>query len=138
MMMGKVAVAKAGIIPNNVPYGYKIKRSIDEKGKVHRKVLVDEEKAKIVRQIFDDYIKGKGALNIAFQLTEKGVKPPRGQYWRAQAVKYMLQNQTYTGKVLWGWRHADYKKNKQRKLRGHQGIVTKGLHTPIISEEIFK
>ena len=138
MMMGKVAVAKAGKIPNNVPYGYKIKRSIDEKGKVHRKVLVDEEKAKVVRQIFDDYIKGKGALNIAFQLTEKGVKPPRGQYWRAQAVKYMIQNQTYTGKVLWGWRHADYKKNQQRRLRGHQGIIEDSTeHKAIIPEAIF-
>ena len=38
---------------------------------------------------------------------------------------------------MWGWRHADYKKNKQRKLRGHQGIMVKGEHTPIITEEIF-
>ncbi|MBI4038704.1 recombinase family protein [Candidatus Daviesbacteria bacterium] len=137
MMMGKVAVAKSGRIPNNVPYGYKIHRWLDEKGKVQREVLVDKEQAKIVRWIFDEYIQGRGALNIAFSLTEKGVKPPRGQFWRAQAIKYMLQNQTYTGKVLWGWRHAEYKKNQQRRLRGHKGIIEPGTHKPIIPDAIF-
>jgi site-specific DNA recombinase len=139
MMMGKVAVAKAGKIPNNVPYGYKITRSLDEKGKVHRKVEVNEEQAKIVRWIFEEYIKGRGALNIAFELTQKGIKPPRAQYWRGQAIKYMLQNQTYTGMVLWGWRHADFKKNQQRKLRSHQGLIEKSKeHKAIIPTEIFE
>jgi len=139
MMMGKVAVAKSGKIPNNVPYGYAIKRWLDEKGKVHRRVEVNEEQAKIVRGMFDEYIKGKGALSIAFELTQKGVKPPRGQYWRAQAIKYILQNQTYTGKVLWGWRHADYKKNKQRKLREHKDIIEESTeHKAIILDEIFQ
>lgn len=138
MMMGKVAVAKSGKIPNNVPYGYKIVRWFDEHNKAQRKVMVDEDQAKIVRQIFDEYTKGKGALNIAFQLTEKGVKPPRGQFWRAQAIKYMIQNRTYTGKVLWGWRHADYKKNQLRKLREHKGIIEDGKHEAIIPEPIFE
>lgn len=137
MMMGKVAVAKSGKIPNNVPYGYKIVRWLDEKGKVHRKIEVNEEQAKIVRFIFDEYIKGKGALSIAFELTKKGVKPPRAQFWRAQEIKYILQNKTYTGKVLWGWRHADYKKNQQRKLRDHKGIIEQGQHKAIIPESIF-
>ncbi|HRN70161.1 MAG TPA: recombinase family protein, partial [Candidatus Woesebacteria bacterium] len=138
MTMGKIAVAKSGKIPNNVPYGYYIHRSFDDKGKVHREIKVNEDQAKIVRSIFDEYIKGKGALNIAFSLTQKGVKPPRGQYWRAQAIKYILQNQTYTGKVLWGWRHAEYSKNKQRKLRGHTGLIEQGVHKAIIPEPIFK
>ena len=99
----------------NVPYGYKINRTIDDHGKVHREVVVEEDQTKNVRWIFDEYIKGKGVLDIAFQLNEKKVKPPRSLLWRRQSVKYILQNQTYTGKVLWGWRHADYKKNKQRK-----------------------
>lgn len=139
MTMGKVAVAKSGKIPNNVPYGYKIIRWIDEKNKVKRKVEIDEEAAKNVQWIFDEYTrKGRGAQSIAFELTTKGVKPPRGKFWRAQAIKYILQNQTYTGKVLWGWRHADYAKNKQRKLRDHKGIIENGEHTAIIREEIFK
>lgn len=138
MTMGKQAIAKKGNIPNNVPYGYKIFRWLDDKGKVHRRIEVDEEKAKIVRWIFDEYIKGKGALSIAFQLTERGIKPPRGQFWRAQAIKYILQNKTYTGKVLWGWRHAEYKKNQQRKLRGHKGLIENGNHESIIPEPKFE
>lgn len=137
MMMGKVAIAKSGKIPNNVPYGYKIKRWLDEKGKVHREIEVDEEQSKVLRWIFDEYVKGKGMLQIAFELNEKGVKAPRNNLWRRQAVKYMLQNQTYTGKVLWGWRHADYSKNQLRKVRGHTGIIEQGDHKAIIPPEIF-
>ena len=87
MMMGKVAVAKSGKIPNNVPYGYKIHRALDSHGKIIRTVVVDEEQAKIVRWIFDEYIKGRGVLDIAFDLTKKGIRPIRAPYWRAQAVK---------------------------------------------------
>ncbi|MCX6706392.1 MAG: recombinase family protein [Candidatus Woesebacteria bacterium] len=137
MMMGKLAVAKDGRIPNNVPYGYKIKRYFDTDGRVKRKILVNEEEAKIVRWIFDQYIKGKGTLQIAFNLTQKGVKPHRAPYWRKQGIIYMLQNSTYAGKVNWGWRHADYKKNKIRRQRGHQGISVKGKHEAIISETTF-
>ena len=138
MMMGKVAIAKSGKIPNNVPYGYKIKRSFNEHGKVIREVVVDEEQAKTVRWLFDEYVKGKGTLQIAYELNEKGIKAPRGNLWRRQAIKYILQNQTYIGKVLWGWRHADYEKNKQRKVRNHQGITVKGTHQSIIPTEIFQ
>lgn len=137
MMMGKVAVAKSGKIPNNVPYGYKIKRTIDDHGKVHRQIIIDEEAAETVKWIYDQYLKGKGTLEIAFQLTQKKVKSSRGNVWRAHGVKYILRNATYTGKVLWGWRHADYKKNKQRSLRGHHGLIVKGEHAPIISEQVF-
>jgi site-specific DNA recombinase len=137
MMMGKIALAKSGRIPNNVPFGYQIKRTIDDKGKVKREVIVDEEQAKIVKWIFHEYTSGKGTLNIAYQLIEKKVKAPRQTLWRSQAIKYILQNQTYTGKVLWGWRHADYAKNKQRKLREHTGIIEKGLHEAIIPKELF-
>jgi site-specific DNA recombinase len=138
MMMGKVAVAKAGKIPNNVPYGYKIQRALDIHGKIVRTIIVDEEQAKIVRWIFDEYIKGRGALDIAFDLNKQGVKPLRALFWRAQTIKYIIRNETYTGKVMWGWRHASYQKNKQRKLRGHQGIIVQGEHEAIISSEIFK
>lgn len=138
MMMGKVAVAKSGRIPNNVPYGYKIKRSFDERGKVVREILIDKGQAEIVKWIFNEYINGKGSLNIAFQLNQRGIKAPRQQLWRAHSIKYILQNETYTGKVLWGWRHADYKKNQQRKLRGQKGMIEKGLHKPIINDTIFQ
>lgn len=137
MMMGKINLAKQGKIPNNVPYGYKIKRTIDEHGKIKREIIIDKEEEKVVKFIFDEYIKGKGTLEIAFELNQKGIKAPRNTLWRRQAIKYILQNPTYTGKVIWGWRHPNYEKNKQRKIRSHQGIIVKGEHQPIISEEIF-
>lgn len=138
MMMGKVGVAKSGKIPNNVPYGYKIFRWLDDKGKVYRRIDVDEEKAKTVLWMFTEYTKGKGMLQIAFELNQKGVKSPSGGLWRRQAIKYILQNETYTGKVLWGWRHADYAQNKLRQRREHKGLVVPGQHKAIIPPELFE
>jgi len=138
MMMGREAVAKAGRIPNNVPYGYKIKRWLDDRGKVHREIEIDEDQAKIVQWIFNEYIQGKGKLQIAFELNQKQVKAPRVGYWTKQTIDYILENQTYTGKVLWGWRHALYSVNKMRKQREHKGIIEDGLHKPIILPEVFK
>lgn len=140
MREGKNAVAKKGKIPNNVPYGYKIIRWYDEaEKKLKRRVEVDEEEAKWVKWIFNEYINGKGMLQIAFELNQKRIKAPRGELWRRQAIKYILQNKTYVGKVLWGWRHADFKKNQLRKLRNHQGIEEDSReHKAIIPPEIFE
>ena len=138
MSMGKVAVAKSGKIPNNVPYGYKILRSLDEKGKVHRKVEINEEQAKVVQRIYNDFSRGKGKRAIAFDLIQDNISSPKGGRWTAHTVQYILTNRTYTGKVMWGWRHADYKVSKQRQIRGHDGIMVDGEHTPIIDEPLFE
>lgn len=138
MKMGKKQKALDGKIPNKVPYGYKIVRTLDVKGKVLREVVVDEEEAKWVRYIYRRYIEGAGARKIALELTEKNVKPPSGSQWSITTLKYLLKNPTYTGKVWWGWRHAEYKKTKERQRRGQEGIIVDGNHLPIIDEPTFK
>ena len=41
-------------------------------------MLINEEKAAIVRKIFTDYINGKNSMQIASELNEIGVKTTRG------------------------------------------------------------
>ena len=56
------------------PYGYKIKRtsSTTTDKKVHRKIMVDEEASlNSSSGYYDEYLKGKGTLNIAFRLNQK-------------------------------------------------------------------
>ncbi len=137
MTMGKIAVAKSGKIPNKIPYGYKLLRSLDSKGKIVRTIVEDYEASKVIKEIYSEFIKGKGRMTIAFGLNQKGIKSPRGGLWTAHTIQYILKNETYTGKVMWGWRHADYKKSADRKRRGHAGIAVPGNHPVIITEEIF-
>jgi site-specific DNA recombinase len=139
MMLAKNAIAANGKIPNQVPYGYKIVRSLDEHGKVLRSVEVEEEKAETVRRIFQMSEAGAGKRTIALRFNEEGVTPPKkGSYWSSQVISYILRNKTYAGYVRWGWRHADYEVSKQKKLRGHEGIEVKGIHKPIVDEKLFE
>ncbi len=137
MKMGRNSKAKQGIIPNRVPFGYSVKKSIDDHGKIKREISLDNEAAPLIRHIFNQYTKGAGVQKIATELNRCGKISPKGGVWTAHTIRYILSNITYTGKVWWGWRFADYKKTKEKQLRGREGITVQGNHQPIISEEIF-
>ncbi|MEI6316251.1 MAG: recombinase family protein [bacterium] len=136
MKGGKMIKAKEGKIPNRVPYGYKVVRTL-EGNKIKRTVIVDEDEAQKIRFIFNEYARGNGDRKIAIEMNKKGWSAPNGINWSIQTIRYILANPTYTGKVWWGWRHADYKKNKEWQRRGKVGYVGNGEHSPIVDETIF-
>ena len=99
--MGKRGTAKRGRIPTSqVPYGY----LIEEDGTPH----VDEEKAQVVRRIYNHYIDdGMGARAIARLLEEDGVPPGTpGKQWHDSQVQRILRNETYKG--TWWYGKARY------------------------------
>jgi len=135
MIAGRLMKAHAGKIPNRVPYGYKVIRTL-EASKIKRTIEINEEEARKVRFIFNEYSRGNGDRKIAIAMNRKGWLPPKGDHWSMQTIKYILANPTYTGKVWWGWRHAEYKKTKEWQRRGKIGYIGKGDHTPIIDEAL--
>ncbi len=136
MKLGKMIKAKAGKIPNRVPYGYKIIRTIDGT-KIIRTIVIDEAEAEKIRFIFKAYSEGKGDRKIALEMNKIGWPGPGGPLWSMHTVKYILNNPTYTGKVWWGWRHAEYNRTKEWRRRGKQGYTGKGDHIPIVEEALF-
>lgn len=72
-------------------YGYRI-----EKGKIE----INEDEAKIVRMIFEDYINGLGCTRIAKKLREMGIEKIRGGKWNSERVVEILKNEKYTGNAL--------------------------------------
>lgn len=72
-------------------YGYRI-----EKGKIE----INEDEAKVVRMIFDDYINGLGCTRIAKKLREMGIGKIRGGRWNSERVVEILKNEKYTGNAL--------------------------------------
>lgn len=137
MKMGKMNKAKDGLIPNRVPHGYKITKRIDERGKVKRTISIDPDTATDIRKMFELYNSGDGVQKIAINLNESGSRTTLGGLWSAASIKYILKNPTYCGKVWWGWRHAEYKKTKDRRKRGMEGVITDGQHEAIVSQEVF-
>jgi len=87
---------------------------------------INEKEAVIVREIFDMYVNQKKALiGIAKILNIRQVPTKFNTNWTANAVRDILQNCNYIGKVRYSV------KDKKRNFE------TAGLHEPIIEEELF-
>jgi site-specific DNA recombinase len=72
-------------------YGYRV-----EKGKIE----INEDEAKVIRMIFNDYINGLGCTKIAKKLRDMGIEKIRGGKWNSERVVEILKNEKYTGNAL--------------------------------------
>jgi len=88
--MGMKALAMKHRWPNKLPpLGYDKK----EDGKLE----INREEAKLVKKIFEMYLKLKSMPQVAFELNKTGIKTKRGNKWSATAVKRILDNKIYVG-----------------------------------------
>ncbi|MDH4263891.1 MAG: recombinase family protein [Spirochaetia bacterium] len=83
-------------------FGYTIDR-VKVDGVFRKKLIKDIYNAKIVKRIFKEYQNGKGAKQIANDLNLKGISF-RNNSWSTNAVLGILNNETYTGKLIWNKR----------------------------------
>ena len=83
------------------PFGYTTEVVMLSKDKVKKRLVVDEAEARIVRQIFEGYLRGdsgagQGAKLIATELNRLGYTH-RGTTWTRGRVHEVLSNSTYVG-----------------------------------------
>lgn len=94
---------------------------------------IEPEESKIVKYIFDSYLKGLDYSTIARQLNEKGYKTKRGNPFELRTVRYILKNPYYIGKIRWNrTSHNAYAENP-----GEEIIISDGKHEALISTETF-
>lgn len=136
-------------LANNVPYGYKK----DENDKT--KWIIDEQSAKIVKEIFNLFIQGHGTCEIARILKEKEIltpaeystsigiklssKPQELEHqWNAVTVADILDRQEYIGDTVNFKSTARSYKDKTRvNLPKEDRKVFKNTHEPIIDEHTW-
>ncbi len=100
------------------PYGYKLRPITDashldaygQPAKIGTILVIDEEQAKIVREIFDRYCAGESCHAIAVELNRRNV-PSAGSSWKRKArrtsgwmgssVRVILRNPLYKGEQRW-------------------------------------
>lgn len=135
------------------PYGY-LKDPADR-----HHLLVDEEAAAVVREIFSWYLGGMSKSAIVRKLNQRGVPNPStykwlaglryarqgsaagngGPLWTLSSVSAVLKNQTYTGDLVQGrYTTASYKVHRQITLPPDRWIVARGTHEAIVSRETFE
>ncbi len=146
LQRGRAAAAKEGkYIASIAPYGYEKIKIPNDKGYT---LQIVPEQAEIIKNIFDWYINGfngkkPGLGGIAKKLNDLGVKPCRHEYWGKEALRDIISNPVYTGKIRWGYRKirktaVDGKMVKSRPICSDENcILSEGMHKAIISQDIF-
>lgn len=87
--------ARRGLHQGRVPFGY-IRPDKDSS------LIVDPERAPVIREIFDWRVSGVGPADIADVLTQRGVLTPEGHPWTAGRIMCILERVTYRGAVKSG------------------------------------
>ena len=131
------------------PYGYK--KDPDLKGHL----IIDEEAAAVVREIFTLFAQGHGKTAIARILNERGIPNPteykrlqglryktshnvNSKLWKYFAVADILSNQMYIGNMVQGkYGSVSYKTKECRPRPRNQWIIVEGTHEPIIDQELW-
>ena len=144
MLRGREQSVKEGnFIGSIAPYGYE--KTIVQKGKKKCHTLkIKEDEAEVVRMIFDLYVNQNwGRVNIARHLNEMGLRTIKGNLWKQDAIKDLLENEHYIGKVRWNWRKTVKVVEdgevvaKRPKTEIGEYMVYDGIHEAIVTEEIF-
>ena len=102
---------KGNFTGGHILYGYKV---------VDKKILIDEDKSKIVKYIFDRYAEGKIVREIIEELTEKGIYNNKGKPFYKTSICQMLSNEKYIG------------------ILRYEDEVFKNIYPQIISNETFE
>lgn len=133
-----------------LPYG--LKKCKDDKNKIE----VDEEAARIVRQIFDYYLCGMGTKEIAEFLNAKGVLSPqeykkskgerlnipkknKSGKWTQQAIIRILKNRMYTGDLVHNiYSKPSYKSKRVIKNKPEKWYIVPNSHEAVIPKSDFE
>jgi len=128
------------------PYGYKLERTDEEKGK--GKLVINEEEAEIIRLIYDKFVHTEMGLHgVAKWLNDNGYRKKIRQNgtvdrFSATFVKGVIDNPIYMGKIAFGRRKTE----KIEGTRNEFHVVKQardsyelydGIHEAIIDEVVW-
>ncbi|MDD3279848.1 MAG: recombinase family protein [Lachnospiraceae bacterium] len=105
------------------------------------KMTINEEGAKVVRLIFQKFVKeGKGMHVIARELREAGINPMRVKEWSNTVILRVIRNEKYCGDLVQKKTYTpDYLSHEKKYNRGQEEfVIIKDHHEPIISRELFE
>lgn len=121
---GMTEKAMRGEVLSIAPMGYKV---------VNKKLEVDDEKAEIIRAVFEKYSNGGTLRGIAEWLNDIGIRTKRGNVIENRTIEYWLRNPVYHGYIRW-----TPTGRTRRNYDNPDTIIKKGSHTPIINEELWE
>jgi DNA invertase Pin-like site-specific DNA recombinase len=141
------------------PFGYRLRPILDpsrrdaygQAERIGTELEVDPEQAKVVKQMFESFVAGASAGTIAAELNQWNVTSPGATWrrkvrrcggWMASAVRSILRNDLYTGKLHWNrsqyLKDPDSGKDRRRARPRSEWVVNQVEDLRIVSDELFE
>ncbi len=139
LQRGRVSSVKEGKYVGSVaPFGYDRVKLVKDKGYT----LAKNDEAPVVEKMFQIYAYNEIAINeVVRRLNLAGFKPRKAKEWTISAVKDILSNPIYIGKIRWDSRKTvkEYRNGKivNTRPRNENYTLCDGLHEPIIDMETW-
>ncbi len=137
LLAGRELSASQGKLVGHAPFGYDKEKLQDSKGFK----AVPNKDAEIVKLIYTMFLDGHTPFQIAAHLRVIGANTRTDKEWEHGAVKQILTNRFYAGFQTWQARKTTKMfvngEIKTVRVKNDEVKLYKGLHDPIISEEIF-
>lgn len=106
----KLSVEKGLFTGGHVLFGYKV---------VDKKIMIDEDKAEVIRYLFSEYANGTKKKQIINEINRRGYRNANGKPFGITAFQNAMQNPKYIGKNY------------------YNGILSPDSYPPIIDEQTF-
>lgn len=146
-LRGRVEQGKSG---GGLTYGYSVSKRIDPntgehvRGERH----INEDEAKIVVRIFEEYVAGNSPRWIAARLNRQRIPSPSGKGWGASTIygnrdrgTGILNNELYVGRIVWNRlryvKDPDTGKRISRLNPESEWIVKDAPEFRILSQELW-
>ena len=100
------AASRGFWVTSGSPFGYR-RVYVQDGAKKRPRLELDPPADTIVRRIFDMMLKGQSLMEVTKTLNAEGVATPRGSTWRITTVHRILENEAYTGTLVWGMSAKD-------------------------------
>lgn len=156
---GLAGQAERGYWCGGRPYGFDLKPILDpnkldpygQPARVATVLVINEDQANIVREIFTRYADGASCKTIADELNARGIPSPgstwkrktrRCSKWVASGVRVIVHNPLYTGRVVWNKsqfvRNPDTGRYKRRKRPEADWKEFQDDSLQIVTPELFE
>ena len=109
------------------PYGYRrvyVQDGIKKRPKLELNPPADA----VVRRIFDMVLQGRSILDVTKTLNAEGIPTTNGKKWLKTTIHTMLDNEAYTGTLVWGAKARD----------GAPPVRVENAHPAIVSKRDFQ
>lgn len=110
------------------PFGYVRREGV---------MSADPDRAPVVAGIFEDFTSGASLRSIVVGLNARGIRTRQGKLWTIAAVRVLLTNPAYIGRVTHG--RMPTKRDSKGHIKRHKlpegaYLVVEGNHPPLVDE----